>query len=236
VVLGVAAVAAGALAQAVTGFGFALVCAPFLVALLGALNGIRLTLVLSAAVDLVILAPEARRVEGATGLLLALPALAVVPPAAWVARHLDTGLLAVVAGSLIVTAAAVLAAGWRVERLSGRLGALCAGAVAGVMNTVAGTGGPSMAMWAANAGWPVARARPTFQAAFLVINLAGLATLGLPPLHLVGLPLLGLAAGAAAGAILARRLPEPAVRRAALALAAVGGAAAIARGLGLGLG
>jgi uncharacterized membrane protein YfcA len=234
VALGVAAVAAGALAQAVTGFGFALVCAPSLVALLGSLNGVRLTLVLSAAVDLVVLAPEARQVQAVTGALLTLPALVVVPPAAWVARHLDAGVLAVAAGGLIVTAAAVLAAGWRAPRLAGRLGALVAGAAAGVMNTIAGTGGPSMAMWAANAGWPVTRARPTFQASFLMINLAGLATLGLPPLHLVALPLLGLLAGTAAGTALARRLPEPAVRRAALALAAAGGLAAIARGLIMG--
>ena len=231
--LGVAAVAAGALAQAVTGFGFALVCAPFLVALLGAPDGVRLTLVLSAVVDVVVLVPEARRVEAGTGALLVVPALAVVPPAAWAARHADARVLAVAAGTLIVAAAAVLAVGWRAPRLSGRAGAVCAGAISGAMNTIAGTGGPSMAMWAANAGWSVARARPTFQACFLLVNAAGLASLGLPPLHLAGLPLLGLVAGVVAGAILARRLPEPAVRRAALTLAAAGGLAAIARGLGL---
>ena len=78
-VLAVSAVALGATVQRATGLGFALVAAPFLVVLLGPLSGVTLANLLSAAVNLVVLAVTARALNGRlagqmiAGVVLALP-------------------------------------------------------------------------------------------------------------------------------------------------------------------
>jgi hypothetical protein len=85
-------------------------------------------------------------------------------------------------------------------------------------------------LFAVNAGWPPAMARPTMQLFFLGLNLVTIASLGRPdrfPLAVVA----GFAVGVVAGALMVGRWPEAAVRRATLALAAAGSVLAIARGL-----
>ena len=93
------------------------------------------------------------------------------------------------------------------------------------MNVVAGVGGPAVALYAANAGWPAAAMRSTGQAYFLVLNVVALASLGLPavPGRLVLACLVALAAGLLAGARLADTVPEAGARRVTLVLAGLGG-------------
>ena len=227
--LAVAAVAAGALAQGVTGIGFALVCAPFLVALAGPREGVRIALLLSAGVNVLMLAREHRGVRVGDGLALLVPAALVTPVLAVVVRRADTGVLAVAAGSLAVAAAVALAAGLRLAWAAGRLGAVLAGLASGAMNVLAGISGPVVAAYAENAGWAAEETRPTLQAYFLALNAVALASLGVPrPAPAL---VAGLAGGWLAGVPLARRLPERAARGATLALAAAGGVAALLRGL-----
>jgi len=83
-----------------------------------------------------------------------------------------------------------------------------------------------VALYAANAGWPAEASRSTLQLYFLVLNVAALASLGLPrvPGTLLAASAVALVAGMLAGAPLARRVPEQAARRTTLALAGLGGA------------
>src|SRR5947207_9280345 len=74
--LAAVAVAAGVTAQAVTGFGFSLVCAPFLVAAYRAPAGVQLNLLLSMAVNLVLLLRERRNADFKSAGLLLVPAAA----------------------------------------------------------------------------------------------------------------------------------------------------------------
>ncbi|HYH33464.1 MAG TPA: TSUP family transporter, partial [Pseudonocardia sp.] len=95
------AVLVGTGTQRITGLGFALVSAPFLVLLLGPFTGVLLANTLSLTTNLVVLAQTWRAVDVRKALLLAVPALAAVMPGAWVARTLPAPLLAIIAGTLV---------------------------------------------------------------------------------------------------------------------------------------
>lgn len=231
VILAAVAVGLGAAAQAVTGFGFSLVSAPFLVAAASAPRGVEWNLVLSAGLNLaLLLACGRRRVRWGEVARMLGPAVVVTVPLGYVARHADRGPLTVAAGALCLGATVAAALGLRASALAGRGGALAAGGLSGAMNVVAGIGGPPVVIYGLNAGWPAAVWRPTMQAFFLGINLVAIPSLGLaaPPWSL---PVAGVG-GMAAGLLASRRLPDRAVRWAVLAVAAAGGGLAVARGLG----
>ncbi|HUR24291.1 MAG TPA: TSUP family transporter [Acidimicrobiales bacterium] len=228
-----AAVAAGAVAQAVTGFGFSLVSAPVLVLLVGPLHAVRLVNILALTFNVIMLVREHTRVDLGNAARLLAPALAVAPVAAYFVHRTDQGVLSIVVGLTVLACAILLASGRRTDRLRGRGGMLAAGAASAAMNTTSGVGGPTVAMYALNAGWPLEMTRPTLQAYFLGLNLLSFIALG--PVSLRPLPavLLGaaIAGGYVAGSMGARRLSAVTVGRAIIAMAIAGGLAAVVRGL-----
>src|SRR5882762_8911561 len=129
--LAAVAVAAGVAAQAVTGFGFSLVCAPFLIAAYRAPTGVQLNLLLSVAVNVAVLSREHRHVDRRAAVLLLAPALVAIVPAAYVARRLSAGPLTVTAGLVCLAAVAALAAGGRLRRVTGRTGTAAVGLLSG---------------------------------------------------------------------------------------------------------
>jgi uncharacterized protein len=228
--LAVLAVAAGVAAQAVTGFGFSLVSAPFLIAAYRAPAGVQLNLLLSAAVNVAVLVREHRHADARTAALLLAPAAVAILPAAYVVRRVPRGPLTVAAGALCLAAVAALATGRRFQRGSGPAGTAVAGLLSGAMNVVAGISGPPVVLFALNAAWPPDRLRPTMQLFFLGLNVLTLASLGLP--DRVPPPLLlGFAGGLVAARLLGHRPSPDAVKKGTLLLAAAGSAVAIARGL-----
>ncbi|HEX7168526.1 MAG TPA: sulfite exporter TauE/SafE family protein [Acidimicrobiales bacterium] len=223
------AVAAGAIAQWVSGIGFSLVCAPILIAVLGPLEGVRTALVLSSFLNLTLIAGRRRDLLVREGALLLVPAVAVTPLVAAAVRGVDARWLAGTAGLLTVVSAVALAAGVRWERGAGPHAAAVAGVLSGTMNVIGSIGGPAAALYAVNAGWPPARMRPTLQVVFLVSNGVALVALGLPQARHVAGPLAGLVVGWIVGWWLDPRVPHDLARRLTLAVAAVGGAVAIGR-------
>lgn len=221
------AVAAGALAQSVSGIGFVLVAGPLLVALLGPDDGVRLGVTLSIPINLVVAGRERRHIAWRDAVLLAVPAVIATPLIAWATRGLGDEAAAVSAGAAAVAGAAALASGVRWSAARGRIGAAGAGVVSATMNVLAGIGGPAAALWAANAGWSAAKARATLQPYFLALNVVALASLGLPEVSLaVGLGCgAALLLGLAGGATVAGRVPDAPARRITLLLAAAGGLA-----------
>lgn len=230
VVAGVA-VGVGAAAQALTGFGFSLVSAPFLIAAATAPRGVQWNLVLSAGLNVVLLAGAFRRVRWADVGRLLVPAVAATVGVGLLARHANHRALTVAAGAVCLVATLLVATRWRPQRTPGPVGTALAGGISGAMNVTAGIGGPPVVMYSLTAGWPGDVARPTLQAFFLGINLVAIPSLGttsVPPV----LPV-ALLAGLGAGLFLARRVPESLVRSLVLLLAAVGSALAILRGAGV---
>lgn len=222
------AVGAGAAVQRVTGLGFSLVCAPVLVAAEGALPGVRLVNVLALVSNLVLLVRLREDVRWRQGLRVLLPAVVVAVPAGILARRLDPSLLTVCAGLTCLLAVATVATGRRHH-----LGAVPAGALAGVGNVVAGVGGPAVAAYALAEDWPPAQARASLQAIFAALNAVSIAALGLPaiPVPRAVALLASLGVGLLLGDVLGRFTSEAAVRRAMIAVAVAGSLAAIARGV-----
>lgn len=223
------AVATGAIAQSVTGLGFALVCSPFLVAALGPREGVRVVLLTSAVLNIVLVSQFHRGIRRPDLLRMLIPAALVTPPMAWLVRHLDADVLAVTAALITIAASVALGMGLEMRRASGKAGAAVAGALSGASNAIAGISGPPVALYAINCGWPLHQLKATLQAYFLSLNVVAIAFLGLPRIEPA--PFLGLAAGLAGGAVLGDRIPDGWARAGALTLAAGAGVATIVRAL-----
>ena len=228
----VAAVAVlfGSVAQAVTGFGFSLASAPFLVAAYDAPDGVQINLLTSTGLNVALLVTGWRHVDRTATARLLGPALVATVVVGLLVREADTDGLTVLAGVLCLVGVAAVATGRTLRRLTGRAGTAAVGLLSGAMNVVSGIGGPPVVLFGATSGWPPHVARATLQAFFLGINIVALATLGLPDRFPAGV-VVGMVVGLVAGQRLARRLHADQVRVAVLVVAGVGSLLAVARGL-----
>jgi uncharacterized membrane protein YfcA len=229
-VVAAVAVLFGAVAQAVTGFGFSLVSAPFLVAAHGAPTGVQLNLLLSTGLNLLLLTSGRHHLDQRAAVRLLVPAIAATVVVGALIRGSQDDRLTVVAGLLCLVGVAAVARGRSLQRITGMVGTVLVGSLSGAINVVAGIGGPPVVLFGTTAGWSPEVARPTLQAFFLGINVVGLATLGLPddlPWSLVAAGVVGLVAGQ----VMARRLHPDQVRTAVLVTAAAGSLLAVVRGL-----
>lgn len=207
-------------------------CAPILIAVLGAREGVRTALVLSTLLNAALLARTHRDVLVARGALLLVPAVGATPFLAWAAGRIDATVLTIVAGVLTVMSSAALLAGLRWARGAAPAWAVVAGVVSAAMNVVGSIGGPALALYSVNAGWPPAKARSTLQVIFLASNVVAMVSLGLPAsrdgVRWAAL-LAALVVGFVVGLRLHRRVPEAGARVATLLVAAAGGAVAVGR-------
>jgi hypothetical protein len=220
----VISVAAGAVAQSVTGIGLILLCGPFLLASAGSTDGLRVAVIISLVFNVTVLCRGWRGVRLGNALRLLLPAVVVTVPLAFLIKTASPAAADAAAGAAIVVAAALLARGHRWPWLASRTGTVAAGAASGAMNAVSATAGPMAALYATNAGWPPRTLAVTLQAYFAGLNLVTLPALGLPR-HLGVLPAaaLGLALGLVVGQLVGPRVPPESARRLVLLVATVGG-------------
>ncbi|MDQ4213704.1 TSUP family transporter [Microbacterium sp. ASV81] len=227
------AVAAGATVQIITGTGFALVCAPFLLLLLGHDVGVRAVLVLSLALNAYLLAITIRHVRWRDSLLLLLPAALVVVPTVFVVGAIRGPALTITAGAVMVIATLLVVRGRRLKMIDTPGGVVLVGAVSGVFTVVAAVSGPPVTLLAVQRKWSPDVTRGTMQAFFLPLNLFALLLLGPVDADLskVWWAVGGCVLGLLAGSLGARRLPAPAVRWAMLTVAAAGGAWLTASGV-----
>ncbi|HWH45337.1 MAG TPA: TSUP family transporter [Thermoleophilaceae bacterium] len=223
-------VTGAAFAQALTGIGFGLVCAPAFVAVLGPVEGVAATALLAAFVNVAVVVTSPRDVDVRAAGLLLLPALLATPLAALALREIDETVATAAAGVLVLAGVGLLVARPAVVEaspVSAGPGVAAAGAVSGAMNAAAGVGGPAAALYVLARGMPPARMRATLQAYLLGVNVVTVAALGVVSLRLEW-PL-ALVAGTVAGVAVASRLPERAARDAVLLVAAAGGVVLLAR-------
>ncbi|MBD0676627.1 hypothetical protein [Streptomyces sp. CBMA156] len=105
------------------------------------------------------------------------------------------------------------------------------------MNAAAGVGGPAVSLYAVNTGWTAREFLPNAQFYGVLVNAFSLAAKDLPALSGTAwwLVAAALAGGAAAGRLLAARVPEARARQVVLGLALAGGLTTLAKGFsGLG--
>lgn len=228
------AVLVGAGTQRVTGLGFALVSTPFVVLVTDPFNGVVLVNILGVVTALLVLGPLWRQVEPRRAAMLTWPAVLAVLPGAWVARNVAAPVLAVLVGGLVLVALVAVIASERARVLRGGAGAVVAGSLSGFMNATAGAGGPALTVYAVSTGWQHRRFAATAQLVFAVQGIASLVAKGhWPSLPATGWILVaaGLAVGIVAGNVLAHHVPAQRARTFVVALALVGAAITVVKGL-----
>ena len=221
IVLVVISIAAGAVAQAVTGMGFSLVSAPALLAYLGPRDGVAVVVVLAAMSSVFPLSRQWRAVRlGSAGALL-LPILLSTPVIAMALAGVDTRVVAVAAGVAVVAGVVLLARGASWAWFRGLPGALAAGVASATLNVVGGVGGPPVGMYAANTDWGPAQTRATLQFIFLVQNVVTALVVGFvaPTWWMIATLLVA----TVVGAFLMTRVPAATARLAVLGVAGLGG-------------
>ncbi|MDP9824435.1 hypothetical protein [Kineosporia succinea] len=164
-------VALGSVCQVLSGVGFALVVSPLVIVTLGHDPGVRLVLVLSAVLNLVVIARMPGEVRPKEALKLLVPAALAIGLMTLVKDQLSGTGLNVGAGVAILAATGVAAAGRPLPFFEGRSGPVVAGGLSGSLNVLSGAAGPPVALFAASRGWPPASTSATLQAYSLPLNL-----------------------------------------------------------------
>jgi uncharacterized membrane protein YfcA len=227
-----AAILCGAAMQRVTGMGFALIAAPFLVLVLGVANGVPLVQVLSLCASALVLASAFNHVEWRKAALLIPPGLLGILPGWWISKHMPAGPLSILIGVLVIVALVAMVADQRARVFKGTAGALSAGFLSGFMNVTAGVGGPAIVLYSLSTGWRHVEFVATAQAYFVALNIASLVAQGWPRLDGAAwsLSFVSLAAGLGLGEVLAKRVPTKVANVLVIGIALAGAAATIVRG------
>ncbi len=235
----VAAIVTGSMLQRITGMGFALVAAPFIVLIAGPVTGVILVNVCAALTAATVLARVFRNVDWKKFLMLVPAAFVGIVPGTLVVQNVPAPWLEVfVGGAVIVGLATSLR--FRSSPWSPGVKPLVAvGSVSGFMNATAGVGGPALSVYALRTRWEQTEFAATMQPYFLTMGVASIAAelaarpSSYPELSIwvwivIGLAIIG---GLVAGDHLARRIELQTARRLMLILAYIGSTATIARGL-----
>jgi uncharacterized membrane protein YfcA len=222
-----------AVIQRITGLGFVLVLIGPFVLIYGGLEGVTVGVLLALVAALAAIPLVWRDIDWARSWWLIWPGLIAAPLGALVVRLLpDAALLMLVAALAFF---ALLAPRLRMlsEALTGRSGAVAAGAAAGFMHVASGLSGPPLAAHAVGDGWPQRSFAASVQVIFAVFSLVSVALRGLPvqPMLDMGMLVGATVAGIVAGTLLARWVPPAAARTAMIAIAWVGAAVVLVRGI-----
>ncbi len=224
----------GSTTQRITGVGFALVAAPFITLLLGALDGVVIVNLFGSLTSLIFLFQVWRDVEYRKILTLLIPALICAVPGAIVVAFAPPDLLAVVVGGAVVVALTASLFARPSDAYSGFASRIVAGGTSGFMNVTAGVGGPAMTIYAVVSRWPQEQFSKSLQFYFFVLGIGSL----LMKRHIPDISVwhwvacgVGMVLGAVLGRILAQRVKPQHARWAVIGLAYLGGASLLGRGI-----
>jgi len=213
----------GAVANSISGMGFGLICAPLLALIMDPHQAAALTILLSLPSGMAVFLRDRRSARLRDAVVILIPGVITAPLWAWTLVNLNQSTLARAVGVTVLLSVALLAFGFRSERLAGITGAMVAGTTASAMTVLAAIGGPPVALFAMNAGWDASRARATLQTIFLPLNVVALLALGVPRWQpAVYLPALaGLCAGLVIGTFAVQYVSPRVARVLTLTLAAI---------------
>jgi uncharacterized membrane protein YfcA len=234
------AIVIGATAQRVTGMGFALSAAPFLVLLLGPFDGVLIANLCGASVAAIVLVRTRGGIDWRRYLLIVIPALVGVLCAAYVVSILPAAPMEIGIAVLLIAALTLsVTIGRATTTLSGPAPAVVAGFTSGFMNSAAGVGGPAMGAYAVLTRWDQARFAATMQPYLLTISSTSFISKvvfahgRIPGLDGVQWVLIAVAliAGLALGEAITTRISHRAARVGVIALAYLGGVIALIHGI-----
>ncbi|QAV70468.1 sulfite exporter TauE/SafE family protein [Salinibacterium sp. UTAS2018] len=229
----------GALSQRITGMGFALVCSPIVVILLGPFDGVLVVNFSAVILSLLILPRVWKRIEWRAFAWLVIPAVLTIVPGSLLAAHLPGPVLQLGVGILVLLALTATLLITRANHVvAARPAAIMAGAASGFMNTAAGVGGPALSIYAVLTRWPQAKFAATLQPYFIVIGSVSLVSKivfsggELPQLDVVSWVVIigALVSGFILGEVLNRHISHSVARTAVIIVAYIGGAVAVIEG------
>ncbi len=233
------AVFIGAAMQRLTGMGFALVSAPFVVLIMGPVTGIVLVNVCGALSSLLILFRVLGHIDWKKYFILTPAALVGVVPGAIIVRYIPGAWLQVGVGVLVLVSLTVSMRMKSLKPESGLKPMIIAGATSGIMNTTAGVGGPAMSVYAVASKWGQQSFAATMQPYFLTVGLASIlakyvaSPASMPQMEPWAWAAVAAAiiAGLVAGEVLSNRITPPRARLMVVLLAYLGATAATIRGI-----
>jgi uncharacterized membrane protein YfcA len=233
----VAAVAVAAAVQTVSGFGFALVAAPALVALTDPLTAVSAVALLGVLVSALTLAAGRRRPAILRGEATALVAWALpgLPVGAWLVTRLPEDAIRIAVGLLVLAALAQRRRARSGERRRRPWTRPAAGLAAGALTTSTGLNGPPLVLELTGRRASPLAVRDTLAAIFVVLGVAGAIALALagglrlPDGSAALLP--AVVAGGLAGHRLHDRMSDAARARAVTAVLVLSAVTAIASAL-----
>lgn len=166
-----------ALLQRVTGIGFAMMLAPFLVVMIGPHGGVMLTNLLSVLAPVLMMPAVWKDIQWRRLAPIALTAVLVMPPAGWLANALPQGPLYIVVASLVLIGLSLSVILSRVNtHIDGPSTRVLTGVGAGGGVILAGVGGPAMTMYAVISQWDVRKFAATLQPLWVLMALGGFLT------------------------------------------------------------
>jgi uncharacterized membrane protein YfcA len=233
------AVVMGAGMQRITGMGFALVAAPFLVLLLGPVEGVVLVNVCGAVTAGAIIFRVVKDIDWKRYLLLAASALLGIIPAAFLIRLIPAPVLEISIGVLLAAGLTVLLFLKSATLPERRRYLFTAGGLSGFMNTAAGVGGPAVSMYSIATRWQHRSFAATMQPYFFTIGTFSLiskaitapATFPVMPLAMWAAVAVACLAGLVLGDLASKFVPARAAQILLIILAYLGAAATIIRGV-----
>lgn len=229
-----------AVVQRITGLGFAMVTAPFLVVMLGPHDGVMMTNFLALVAPILMLPSVWKQVEWSRALWVGLVAVAVIPLCGWIAALSPPGPLYIVVASLVLISLSLSMVLSRAKAIpDSRTARVLAGIGTGAGAVTAGVGGPAMTVYGVLTRWNVVGFAATLQPIWVVVASSALTTKwafsedGIPalPWWVWAGSAVTIVLGLWAGAALQKRIPHELVRRAVIALAFLGAVLALFTGI-----
>lgn len=167
----IALVLLAATIQRVAGLGLGMIFAPYAVVLIGAHEGIMMANLLGTLMPILLLPRIWSQIEWGKLAWLALPAVAVMPGAAWVSSISPPGPLYIVVAGLVL--ASLVISVWLVRisvQVDGRTAQVITGVGSGLGTVLGGVGGPAVTVYAALSRWSVLPMVATMQPLWIVIS------------------------------------------------------------------
>lgn len=160
-----------AIVQRVSGVGFGMILAPFVVVMLGAHEGVMLANFLSVIAPVFMMVRVWQDIDWRIFWWLALPAIASMPAAAWVSVRSDPGLIYMAVGCIVIFG--LMTSLWlgRVNiHYDGTLLRLGVGVGAGAGTVLAAVGAPATSIYAVISRWDVRAMVATLQPMWMLIS------------------------------------------------------------------
>ncbi|MGP9745733.1 TSUP family transporter [Brachybacterium sp. AOP29-B2-41] len=166
-----------AVIQRVAGLGLGMLFAPYAVVLIGAHQGIMLANFLGTLMPLLLLPRIWPDIQWRTVAWIGLPAVAVMPGAAWLSSVSPPGPLHIVTASLVLLSLLISVALVRVNTtVEGRTAQVVTGIGSGLGTVLGGVGGPAVTVYAVLSRWPVLPMVATLQPLWILISSVSVAS------------------------------------------------------------